>query len=1454
MSDSFVHLHNHTEFSLLDGASKINEVVQAAVLDEQPALGITDHGSMYGVLDFYKECQKQGIKPIIGNELYQAEESRFSRPKRKGKMDDQGGEENEEGEKVYYHITALAENNKGYHNLIQLSSRAFLEGYYYKPRVDWDLLAEHSEGLIVTTGCLSGHVLSHLKKDDFDGALAKAARLQDIFGRDNLFVEIQNHGIEDQRRTYDYLLRIAKVLDAPLLATNDSHYVHKENAIAHDALLCQPAGTLVTLSDGTLVPIEKIKAGDIVQSWSADQRRGKLVKESKVTQVGSRNYNGDLITVKTPSGAESSYTSEHICVARMDSSLHEGNYVTYLMRRGDCYRIGSTQFQRQRSKNRPIGGVLGPVARCKEQLADAVWILGVHTNKWEAREEEYFLSHLFNIPTWSFANTRSPSMSPRTPYYVNLWNKIDKVKLRKQSELLLSAFGRLIQYPIWDSETTPLGQRRPMFIRACNLMSGMTVCEPNQITTGRRLTNHGSGAWQEITVSRSPYNDVVYSIEVENTHTYIADGIVTHNCVQTGAMLSDENRFRFDAHEHYIKSAEEMRYLFREQKDACDNTLWIAERSNVEIEFGEVELPDFPLPEGVRNSVEYLRQLSYEGARERWGSIPDHVKERLDYELTTIENMGFSSYFLIVWDLIRYAKESNIRCGPGRGSAAGCLVAYCLKITDIDPIKYDLLFERFLNPSRVSMPDIDMDFDSRYRDEMIRYTARRYGKDKVAQIITFGSIKSRAAVRDASRVMGKPFLTGDKIAKAMPPLMVGRETPLWAVTADSPPMDHVEGWHKAGELRKMIKDDPEVSEIVKVALGLEGLRRSDGIHAAAVVITKDPLTDYVPIQRKPEPGQDPEDAPIVTQYEMHGVEDLGLLKMDFLALRNLDVIEMTLDLIKKTQGIDLDIDNIPLDDEATFRLLQRGDTIGVFQLESIQMRELLRRLSPTEFADVAAVIALYRPGPMGHNMHNDYADRKNGRQVVQPFHPDVEETLSETYGLMIYQESMMRVSEKLAGYSLAEADNLRKAAGKKIREMMAQERDKFVNGCTRNGYDERLGHQVFDIIEPFADYAFNKSHAYAYGLISYQTAYLKANYPSEYIAAVLTSFKDKSERAAVYLAEARRMGLTVTVPDVNKSTSDFTVNDGIILFGMGGIRNVGEGVVAKIITARQSGEFKNFYDFCKRVDQTVLNKKTLEALIKAGAFDSLEVPRKGLAEVFDKVVADVKKKAKNAEKGVMSLFEDEDINETWDIPDIEYDKKERLSLEKEMLGLYISDHPLMGIEYSLQQHCDGTLSDIGDLEDGSIKTFGGVITNLNRKRTKKGDLMATFSLEDLESSVEVIVFPKTMVEYEELIQEDAVITVKGRIDRRDDQIKLIMMDMNIFTGASSVMPVRIRVDQGYLTNEFIDDLKSVLKRNKGSAPAVIHTDDRIVELPEDWSVDPSKRLFDDLKKLFSTTD
>ena len=1152
---------------MLDGAARVSDAVAAAARDGQPALGITDHGNMYGVLDFYKACHENGIKPVVGTEAYMALESREERPARRGRrMDDSGGD-TDDGAKLYYHLTLLAENDTGYRNLLKLSSRAFLEGYYYKPRMDWDLFEQHSDGLIATTGCLGSVVQQALLKGNYQHALDRAARLQDIFGRDNLFIELQDHEIPEQRQCNPQLLEIAQTLNAPLLATNDLHYTTQHDAEAHDALLC----------------------------------------------------------------------------------------------------------------------------------------------------------------------------------------------------------------------------------------------------------------------------------------------------VQTGSQMNDPDRFKFHGDHHYLKTANEMRDLFSELPESCDNTLWVAERADVNIEFGNVSLPRFPLPPEFATDNDYLQHLAFEGAKRRWGNqLSDEVVDRLGYELRVIADMEFSAYFLITWDLIRHARDNGIRVGPGRGSAAGCAVAYCLQITDLDPIKYDLLFERFLNPGRKSMPDIDMDFDDRYRDEMIRYTAETYGREHVAQIVTFSTIKARAAVRDAARVLGYPYAVGDKVAKAMPPLVMGRDTPLWACFDQEE--QYVDGYKAAAELRQMYDTDPDVKRVVDVAKGLEGLRRQDSIHAAAVVITRDPLTEYLPIQRKPESGVDPQDAPVVTQFEMNGVEELGLLKMDFLGLRTLSIIDEALKLIETTTGTAIDLEHIPLDDVGTFQLLQAGDSLGVFQLESSPMRSLMRSLNPTGFDDIAALVALYRPGPMAANMHNDYADRKNGRKPLDLPHNDLHDILDDTYGLMIYQESVMRVAQRVAGYTLAEADDLRKACGKKDRQLIAEQRLKFVEGTVASGYEEQLGTRLFDIIEPFADYAFNKSHAFGYGLISYQTAFLKANYRVEFMAAVLTGVKHNLDKAGIYLNDCRQAGIVVEVPDVNRSDVDFGSVDGRIPFGLSAVRNVGEGVVSPIVEERKAnGPYEDFYDFCERVPTAVLNKRSLEALIKAGAFESCGHSRQGLLLVADQIVDQVVNRRREADMGIQTLFGELDDNaggfdERVEVPADEVDEKTMLAWEKEMLGLYVSSHPLYGVDASLRRATDCVIADAPNQpphEDGRdpFITLGGVVSNLQRKFTRGGDAMAVFDLEDLQSSIEVTVFPRTMAEHGHQLDDDAVLLVSGRIDTRDDEPKFVANRLNYFEAKGGPTELHLTVPSHQVSDKLVEQLKDLLSQHPGDTTVFLHLGKQVVQLPNNFRVDTNNGLAGELRVL-----
>ena len=1151
MAESFVHLHNHTEYSMLDGAARVEEMILAAKADGQGAIGITDHGNLYGVIDFYESCRTHDVIPIIGLEAYMAANSRFDRPPRRGKIDDTGGD-TEGGQKLYHHLTLLATNNDGYRNLRELSSRAFLEGYYYKPRLDWELLQEHAAGLVATSGCLGGVVLQALLQDDYVKALELAGRLQTIFGADNFFIEMQDHGLAEQGRTNPQLLRIARDLGAPLLATNDLHYVRHGDAAMHDALLC----------------------------------------------------------------------------------------------------------------------------------------------------------------------------------------------------------------------------------------------------------------------------------------------------IGTGSLVADPQRFRFSSDQHYLKSAAEMRYLFREIPEACDNTLAIAERVDLTIEFDNNALPEFPIPADLVGATHkegadrLLTHLTMVGARERYGdSLSEEVRQRLEYELRVVADMGFSDYFLVVWDLIRHAREKGIRVGPGRGSAAGCCIAYCLKIVDLDPIRYGLIFERFLNPGRKQMPDIDMDFDERYRGDMIRYAAERYGSDHVAQIVTFSTIKARAAVRDAARVLGYPPQLGDQIAKAMPPLVMGQDLPLQACFE---PVPGYEGrYTEAADLRTLYETNADVTHVIDVAKGFVDKRRQDGIHAAAVVITRGPVLDYVPVQRKSSPNSAAEDAPIVTQYEATAIEKLGLLKMDFLGLRNLAIIERSLDHIRRTHDIDIDIDHVPLDDPKVFAMLQLGNSIGIFQLEGDKMRQLMRRLAPTSFDDIAALNALYRPGPLSENVHNDYADRKNHRQEVRYDHPVLSEILAETYGLMIYQEDIMRVATKIAGFSMTEADDLRKACSKKIREMIQAQRAKFVDGSEREGYGRELGETIFNKIEPFADYAFNKSHAYGYALLGYQNAWLKANYPVEYMSALLTSFRDDKDKASLYLNEARQMNITVGVPDVNESVGDYAPSlsaPRTILFGMAAVRNVGEALVDKIVAEREArGPFASIYDFVRRVDPSVLNRRTMESLIKAGAFDSFNVPRLGLLLKVDELIEVTLSRRKDVALGISTLFASLEANgaNDWEgtevrLSPVEFDQPVKLDFEREMLGTYISDHPLYAVEHALATKTDGTLVSLREQAEDLAKAnrpfkIGGIFSEVQLRTTKDGRAYARTVVEDLGGSIEVNFSSKVFDKCSGYLAKDNIVVVKVRVDVRDDEPRFGAIDVEVLRVDRGDAELRLSFRPEDFTTSGIAKLKEILQRYPGPSPVILET-------------------------------
>ncbi len=1125
MTKSFVHLHAHTEYSMLDGAAKIVDYLKKVKELNQPAAAITDHGNLYGAMEFVQKANDLGIKPIIGYEAYITPGSRFDRPDRENNK--------------RYHLTLLAENNIGYQNLVELVSKAYTEGYYYKPRIDYELLDQHHDGLIALSGCLGGELAQHLAPDgsveegntsnerSFEKALDIAKKYQSIFGKENYFIEIHNHGIKQQLDILDDLVEIAELIDAPLVAANDSHYVEENGAEAHDALLC----------------------------------------------------------------------------------------------------------------------------------------------------------------------------------------------------------------------------------------------------------------------------------------------------VQTNRTLDDESRFRFDGSGYYVKSAEEMRKLFPEDKypGACDNTLAIANRVNYEFNFDNSYLPDFPIEDKNVSPEELLKIKVYEGGEGKYETLTSEIIERIDYELDVINSMGFASYFLIVGDLIEFSKKRNIRTGAGRGSAAGSIVSYCLGITGIEPLEYGLIFERFLNKGRKSLPDIDMDFDERYRNDVIQYAIEKYGQDRVAHIVTFATIKAKQAIRDAARVLGLPFSSGDRVAKLMPPMILGNTATISeCLSLDE---ENTSGYSKefysaSEELRKQYKNDEEAKQIIDIALGLEGLRRQDGIHAAAIVISPDTITKFLPIQQK---GSNAE---IVTQYEMHTVEQLGLLKMDFLGLRNLSIVDRTLELIGSES---LDIDNLKLDDEKTFKLFAEGKMTGVFQLESRVAQSTSRSLKPKRFEDIVALVALIRPGPLGAGMHNEFADRANNRKEIEYLHNDLESILNETYGVILYQEQVMQIAEKIAGFNLQEADNLRVAMGKKIPKVMEEQRKKFTDGAVSNNYSEQFAIELFDQIAYFAGYGFNKSHSVPYALLAYQTAYLKANYPAEYIAACLTAVKRDKDRTAIFLSEARDMGVKVSTPDINLSSSDFTVNDNEILFGLSAVRNVGDITADKIVLERESnGHFESIEDFLSRIDSRSLNKRGVEALIQGGGLDKFGLTRKGMFDSAIELIENAKELKANKENNQGSLFEMEDSNSTHiNINNTEWDKKELLEREREMLGFFVSEDPLEGYGEVLKSESSHSIIELQSLEDEEEinVTISGLISNVQKRVSRRGNPWIQFDIQDLTGSSGVLLFNKLVDKYNASIDGEIYLKVSGTyvggsentIRARDvEVIEPSKMIENL-----DISPLRISVDEEKLDKKNLVLLKELLEKFPG---------------------------------------
>ncbi|PSK91850.1 DNA polymerase III alpha subunit [Murinocardiopsis flavida] len=1179
MADSFAHLHVHTEYSMLDGAAKLKPLFAEAARLRMPAVAMTDHGNMFGAYEFWSQSKDSGVKPIIGIEAYVAPDSRHYKKRMQWGRSAGGEDASAEGGKDisgggrFLHQTMWAYNAQGLRNLFRLSSLASTEGFYGKPRMDLEIMAQYSEGIMVTTGCPSGGVQTRLRLGQEREAVAYASQVRDIFGPDNVFVELMDHGIDIERQVRDGLLKVARELSLPTVVTNDSHYVTEDQAEAHDALLA----------------------------------------------------------------------------------------------------------------------------------------------------------------------------------------------------------------------------------------------------------------------------------------------------VGVGKNIDDPTRFRFNGSGYYLKTADEMRGLnsFDEWAAGCRNTLLIAERVEDgcydEVFAHRDMMPRFPVPEGETQETWLRREVDRLTPTRYPNGASDEVNRRIDYELGVINEMGFPAYFLVVADICQHARTNDIALGPGRGSAAGSMIAYVLGITDLDPLAHGLLFERFLNPERVTMPDVDLDFDERKRGDMIRYVTELYGDERVAQILTFGTIKAKAAIKDSTRILGLPYAVGDKITKAFPAAAGGKEIDLSAISDESNPR-----YAEAAELRQLDQNDPEVHRVLQTARGIEGLTRGTGVHAAGVILSKEPLLDVVPLHKRDTDGA------IITGFPFPQCEDMGLLKMDFLGLRNLTIIDDAVKNVKANEGVDVDFDQISVADKKTYELLARGDTLGVFQLDGGAMRNLLKRMEPTDFSDIIAVNALYRPGPMAANAHNDYADRSNGRQEITSIHPELYDALdpilSETYHVLVYQEQIMAIAQQLGGYTLGGADLMRRAMGKKKKEALEKEYVKFQAGMLERGFSQDAVTTLWDVMLPFSGYAFNKSHAAGYAILSYRTAYLKANHPASFMAALLTSVSDDKDKMAGYLAECRKMGIQVMSPDVNESGLRFTPVGKDIRFGMGAVRNVGANVVESICRSREEkGKFANFVDFLSKIEVTACNKRVIESLIKAGGFDSLGQPRMDLFNHHETAVEAMIGSKRQEANGQFDLFgggEESDepaapigLNIHW--RDEEWDRKIKLGFEREMLGLYVSSHPLAGAERILARSRDATVLEVmnGERKANDMVRIAGLISKVERRVNKAGNQWAIVVVEDLDASTEALFFPKTYPLYTDALAEDTAVTIKGRVNSRDGTFSLFVEEMSILDishVSEGPPPMLLTIPEKRLTKELVGDLKQVLAGHRGETPLRIRVDNpaksRIVAV-DDYPVRMGTEFSGEIKSL-----
>ena len=1517
MSKKFAHLHVHGSHSQLDGHSKVNELVDAARADGQPGISQTDHGNLHGLVEMYRECAKHDdIKFVPGIEAYFADD----RLVKENVRQDKAHGDIDGSDKRYYHLTLLAENNTGYHNLLKISSDAFLNGYWYKPRC---LVA--GQEIVTKSGVkniedieIGDLVLTHKGRwmpvvktmvNNYDGEIY-GINLNNRYGRTTWMTP--EHPVLTRDRQGQKSWKQAK--DLLFGRPSKTENIHNWNEF-----VCLPKPKIDE-------KFFEIKVSDYTD-WKFFN--GKFIKKVERVTIGPTNHYAEcqnVISLDYDFGFFLGlYAAEgHAEKNEFVFTLHEdevdyadaivefyhkltGRTATVSGRsdrpdyKGVSVRCSHTVLAQMmtelcgsgaNNKQLPewtfdapaefrrgvIEGVLGGDGAIRENVivfCQTSEMLAWQMRTLEAQHSSSFANikeqwdndlnhHVQYRSNYSRAQTRK-FMSDNDYVYRPIANIEKKFYSGKVYNIEVAEDHSYVSdFTMHNCDWSTIEKWSEGLIASTGCLGGPVLQKilhgdnEGALATAARLQdifgrdnlfvelmNHGL---REQLKTNPVLIDIAKKLDApllatNDSHYTLQSHSISHDallCCQTGAKIADEKRFRFETDEHYLKSSAEMRQLFNEQPSSCDNTLWIVERSNVKLDFDTLHLPAFPLPVEYLSDSDYLIDLVKDGLEWRYGTLSDEVLDRAAYELSVIKSLNLSSYFLIFWDLVQFTKQENILTGPGRGSSAGSIVAYALGITKVDPLLHDLMFERFINPERIALADIDWDISTRDREKVVNYTRQTYGEEYVAQIITFSKIKARTAVRDAARVLGYPNMKGDEIAKAMPPLITGIATPLYACFEKT--KGYEAGYQNAGPIRDMYDRDQDAHKIIDVALGLEGLDRQDGVHAAGTVIGDRPLVELVPLQRKK--NKDGSLGPIVTQYEKNTIEDLGLLKMDFLGLLNLDIIQDCLAYLGKTPDV---LDSLDISDPETYAMLARGEGVGVFQVESGPMRALMKRMAPNCMDDLAAILALYRPGPMASNMHNDYADRKNGRQAVSYFHEDARDILSKTQGLMYFQESVMQIAQKFAGYSLSTADNLRKIMGKKLPEKMALEKDKFITGCVEQGYGQKLGEELFHTIEAFAAYGFPKGHAFGYGYITYWTAYLKCHHPAEYMAAICSSVMDDLDKTARYLGEARRMGLKVYPPDVNKSELHYTVEEDGIRIGLGTLKNMGEDSAVNLIEIREQEPFKDLYDLAIRVNPKA---PALRSLAYSGALDGWGT-RQGIASVVDEVLKVTRKDAKKIDQG--SLFETAEIV-NFHIPETEYSWHELLSKEKEVLGIYASGHPLE--DYT--EHATGrSIMDASEAEEKASVKMLAIVTDVVVKYTKAQKAMANVLIEDQTGALELVAFPKSFEDYGSVLQPGAVVRVtirKGYDDFREQPNYVLTyaepVESKIAT--ATLDQFGIFVPKGFHTKPvYMSKLKGVLLQNHGTIPADIYISRSTkIKLENQYLVNGSQKLKDELKALF----